>query len=343
MKSINYDFVVTRSPLRISFIGGGTDFPNYFKKNGGVFVSTTINRYIYCTVKKHSQSFKESIRLNYSKNEFVNDLDKIQNQIIRESLIRFSKDFFQPKNLYIGTIGDMRSNSGLGSSSAFSCALDLALLQFTRGNLIEPLELARRACSLELEILKKPIGIQDQFASAYGGLRKYEISRNGEVQASSIELTEPQAEALNKCLLLVDTGLVRNAEEMTKTYSNPNKNQEELMNKILTMAKEFSSKLPQTPPIDIPELLGSMLTNSWESKRKLDRSISSHKIDRLYEHLMNLGCLGGKVVGAGGGGYLLMVVPPNKIERILQSLKKSNILFDNPRISTSGSEVLVKA
>ena len=334
--------MVTRSPLRISFIGGGTDFPKYFEDYGGFFVSTAINRYIYCTIKKHSTSFRENFRLNYSENELVEETSEIKNEIIRGSLKRFSRENFLLDRLYIGTVGDIRSNSGLGSSSAFSCSLDLALAQLTKKPNTNPIEIAQRACQLEIYELNKAIGIQDQWSSAHGGLRQFEILKNGSVKTETVKLTSAQATSINSCLLLVDTGQVRKAENISQNYNIPNSKQQKIIQTIHEKAIQFPAEITRTSPIEIPEMLADCLKSSWELKKSLSSKISNLDIDSLYNQMIRYGCLGGKILGAGGGGYLLMIVPVEKIESIESKLQKENILFDRPAISESGTEVLIK-
>jgi D-glycero-alpha-D-manno-heptose-7-phosphate kinase len=328
--------------MRISFIGGGTDFSKYYEKNEGFFVSTTIDRYIYCTIKNHSTSFKENYRLNYSENELVDSTARIKNDIIRSSLSRFSRENYELERLYIGTIGDIRSNSGLGSSSAFACALDLGLAQLTKNPRLNPSTLAQRACQIEIEHLRKKIGIQDQWASSHGGLRKYAISRDGTVSTKKLKITNAQTAAINECLLLVDTGQSRKAEKISEEYSRPNIRQKRLIYKLHEKALEFPDQLVNTAPKEIPGLLANCLSESWNLKKELSSLISNNEIDLLYEKMIRIGCLGGKILGAGGGGYLLMIAPLNKVEKIESILQKMSILYDKPSISNFGTEVLTK-
>jgi D-glycero-alpha-D-manno-heptose-7-phosphate kinase len=279
--------------------------------------------------------------LNYSEVEFAQTYSQIKNEIIRGSLLRFSKEFHHLDRLYIGTIGDMPSNSGLGSSSAFACALDLALSQLTRNEALTPEILAKRACELEIEILKKPIGIQDQWATAKGGLRWYDVSTSGKVTSGEIELSTEQKQSINSSLLLVDSGNYRNAEQITLSYSNPDKNQEKLLQNLLEKAKKFSKEIATISTEDIPSYLGEQLAFSWDLKKRLSNKITSNAIDDLYQELLSLGCLGGKISGAGGGGYLLMVVPADLSEKIKSHLTSLKILFESPNIYEEGTEVLI--
>jgi len=337
----NYSYIVTRSPLRISLVGGGTDFSKFYSENGGYFISSAINKFIYCTIKRHGTAFDEAYRLNYSDVEMVNRYSEIKNEIIRASLDRFSAEGYFLDRLYIGTIGDMPSNSGLGSSSAFSCALDLGLNQLSSNLPFSPNVLATRACALEIDILKKPIGIQDQWATANGGLRWYQILNDGEVVSGDLNLTNEQKVVLSNSLLLVDTGKFRNAESITKTYSHPDRNQEKLLLKLLHLAQRLGVDLSHVGVDEIPNFLGEQLRYSWDLKKNLSSQVSSSSIDDLYETLLSLGCLGGKISGAGGGGYLLMVAPPERMDFIKSHLTSLKILFETPSVHERGTEVLV--
>ena len=333
---------MTRSPLRVSFFGGGTDFPEFYENNGGFFLSTAIDKYIYCTVKRHSTSFLENFRLNYSDTELVNEIGLIKNDIIRASLERYESENGAIGRLYIGTIGDVRSNSGLGSSSAFAAALDLAL-----ANLVSPQEkppslIAKRACELELNILNKPIGIQDQWATAVGGLNAYTIRADGEVEITNIKLKADKLETLNSCLVLIDTGISRNAESITRTYSSPTINQERNLVRMMEDAKSFTNELQNQNGPGLAKFLGEALHSVWQLKQELHESVTNRHIKNLYSQLISIGCIGGKLLGAGGGGYLLMVVEPSKREEVAAKVSNLGLLLDFPRISESQTEVLAR-
>ena len=333
---------MTRSPLRISFFGGGTDFPEFYEKHGGFFLSAAINKYIYCTVKRHSTSFLENFRLNYSDTEMVNEIGLIKNDIIRASLERYESENGAIGRLYIGTIGDVRSNSGLGSSSAFAAALDLALTNLVSHKDMSPALIAKRACELELNILNKPIGIQDQWATAVGGLNAYTIRADGEVDISNIALSPDKLEILNSCLVLIDTGISRNAESITKTYSSPTGNQEKNLIRMMEIAKSFTEELQSQNESGLAKFLGEALHSAWRLKQELHQSITNEQITDLYSKLISLGCIGGKLLGAGGGGYLLMVVEPSERKEVAEKILKLGLLLDFPKISKSQTGVLAR-
>ena len=335
------NLIITRAPLRISLLGGGSDLPNHFAKYGGYFVSASINRYIYCTLKDHSSSFIEKYRLNYSESELKNEIEEIENDIIRETF----KKFLLPKNrnsrLYLGTIGDIRSNSGLGSSSAFTCALILGINQFIHQKELTPTQIAQEACKIELEDLRKEIGIQDQYASALGNIRKNEILKNGTVISEVINLGPESKKSMDSCLLLVDTQITRNAETISRKYANPDKKQEAAILKLQNLAIEFGKELPDIQPRNIPNFIASALNQSMEVKAKFDKSVIPRNIEEQYRFLIQSGCLGGKLLGAGGGGYFLMIAEPSKIEAVRKVIEDGGFLVDQPKISDTGVEKLL--
>lgn len=322
-------------------MGGGSDLPNHYRKNGGYFVSASINRYIYCTIKDHSSSFIEKYRLNYSETELKNEIEEIENDIIRESFKKFLLPKYKNLRLYLGTIGDIRSNSGLGSSSAFTCALILGINHFIHDKALTPIQIAQEACKLELEDLKKEIGIQDQYASALGNIRKNEILKNGTVVSEVINVGPKSRIAINSCLLLVDTQITRNAETISSKYASPNKKQEAAIFKLQNLAIEFGKELPDIHPRNIPKFIASALNQSMEVKAKFDRSVVPNNIQDQYRFLIQSGCLGGKLLGAGGGGYFLMIAEPSRIEAVRKVIEDSGFLVDQPKISDTGVEKLL--
>lgn len=339
-KMNSLDLVLCRSPLRVSFIGGGTDFPNFYSKHGGTFISATINRYIYTIVKEHSQSFEENYRLNYSETELHKDISEIRNGIVKATLSRYQNQCNDGKSkLYIGTIGDLRSNSGLGSSSAFACSLVKAMAVHQKKSITTE-ELAKEVIDIELKDLMKPIGIQDQLASAYGGLRKFDIDNQGHVKSRRLFVSEEKQKILNNVLFLIDTKIYRNADDVTIHQQKPNHNQEKILLQYVNEVDKFEKILENHADIDFNCYLGEFLHLQWQEKKKISNAISSTYLDEFYEILLKCGFLGGKLTGAGGGGYFLMIAPFDKIFEIETELNFRKIQFDRPNLSYSGTEVL---
>lgn len=325
--------VTTITPLRISFAGGGTDISSFYRKNGGAVVSTTIDKYIYVTVKRHSELFQENYRLSYSKTEHTNSLEEIENDIARECLRLVP---VKPP-LYISTAADLPASSGLGSSSSFAVGL-LNALHAMRGERVSAGQLAEEACHVEIEILQKPIGKQDQYAAAFGGLNLFQFEKNNRVKTEHIWIPNDGISKIFNNLALYWTGLQRDASSILK----------EQVNKMATRETEMLSLLASTrvaydilvsDPFSIRDL-GNLLHCSWQQKRKLASSISNEVIDSIYTKAMTAGCLGGKLAGAGGGGFLILVIDPAVRDTVRTALHDYHEV--NVRYEPQGSRVLFR-
>lgn len=325
--------VTTITPLRISFAGGGTDISSFYRKNGGAVVSTTIDKYIYVTVKRHSELFQENYRLSYSKTEHTNSLEEIENDIARECLRLVP---VKPP-LYISTAADLPASSGLGSSSSFAVGL-LNALHAMRGERVSAGQLAEEACHVEIEILQKPIGKQDQYAAAFGGLNLFQFEKNNRVKTEHIWIPNDGISKIFNNLALYWTGLQRDASSILK----------EQVNKMATRETEMLSLLASTRvayDILVSDLfsirdLGNLLHCSWQQKRKLASSISNEVIDSIYTKAMTAGCLGGKLAGAGGGGFLILVIDPAVRDTVRTALHDYHEV--NMRYEPQGSRVLFR-
>ena len=292
-------------------MGGGTDLPGYYKEHGGEVVSTAIDKYIQVTVKRHSYLFEEAYRLSYSKTEHVNSLEEIENDIARECLRLIPVE----PPLYIGTIADLPASSGLGSSSSFAVGL-LHALHALRGERVTPAQLAEEACEVEINILGNPIGKQDQYAAAFGGLNHIVFKKNDRVEIDHLVLRNTIIEALFTNSVLVWTGMQRSASSilekqshqvasLTDKYAHMTLATGQLKNLFLNAGEDFLAQF------------GGLLTMAWEVKKTLENSISSREIDQLHSELLSMGSLGGKLCGAGGGGFLLEVMTPEDQQKII--------------------------
>lgn len=293
--------IIVQTPLRVSFFGGGTDFPEFYRKYGGGTLSTAINKYIYVVVKSR---FDDYIRLTYTKAELVKNIDNLKHDIVRECL----KHVGITKGIEVITIGDVPAGSGLGSSSAVTVGVLKALYAY-RGVETAAEQLAQEACHIEREILCKPIGIQDQYIAAYGGCRFFEFgkkTKNKEVCLGDI----PDS------LLLFFTGITRSADKILKVQR---KNVAKNINILITMrdlAKNMSKGSWKN------DEFGKSLDIAWQMKKELNHTVSSAKIDKLYQKAKGAGALGGKILGAGGGGFLLLYCPDGTKESVRQALSK---------------------
>lgn len=301
--------IVTRTPLRISFAGGGTDLPDFYEREYGAVLSTAINKYIYVTVKRHSDLFFEHIRINYSKSEEVNRVEEIENDIARECL-RFL--CVEPP-IYISTVGDMPASTGLGGSSSFAVGL-LNALHAYRGERVSAGQLAEEACHIEIDVLRQPIGKQDQYAAAFGGINFFRFSRGGGVTVEPQRLANGALGDLFDHILIFWTGHQRDAstvlaEQKANTCSK--------FESLLTMRQHahLLQLLMNGGHVDTNRF-GQILDETWQLKRQLASTITNDQIDRWYECAKRSGAVGGKLCGAGGGGFLLLLVPPGKQQSV---------------------------
>lgn len=307
--------VTTITPHRISFAGGGTDIPKFYEQYGGAVLSTTIDKYLYVTVKYHSPLFKEKFRLCYSETERTNYLDDIKNSIARECLK------LVPINhpIYISTVSDIPSSTGLGSSSSFAVGL-LHALHLLRGEKVSAGQLAEESSNVEINILNHPIGKQDQYAAAYGGLNYFKFQTNGSVKIEHILPPNNSVNILFDSLLLFWTGVQRKSEDVLKEqYKSINQKREALTN-IKNLVKDCKNTLLKSP-LEI-KTFGNLLDEGWQRKRTLASTISNTKIDKYYQIAISNGAYGGKIAGAGGGGFLILVCDPDNKENLKRKLSE---------------------
>jgi D-glycero-alpha-D-manno-heptose-7-phosphate kinase len=305
--------VTTRTPLRISFFGGGTDFPDYYRRDYGAVVSTTIDKYVYVTVKPHGPLFDEAFRLNYFKAEHVTAVEEIENDIAREA-IRFCN---MNRRLYISTVADVPAGSGLGSSSSFAVGL-LHAFHTMKGQRITPAELAGSACRIEIDLIGKPIGKQDQYASAYGGLNYIRFNANDRVSITPLSLSEKNVGLLFLNLLLFWTGISRSADDILADQKQRIANNMRLLDATREIA-DRACELLHEPVLSIP-LFGELLHEAWTVKQHLSPRIAEDRISTWYRRGLEAGAHGGKLCGAGGGGFLLFCAPPERHAAVKASL-----------------------
>jgi D-glycero-alpha-D-manno-heptose-7-phosphate kinase len=319
--------IIVQTPLRISFFGGGTDFPDFFRKEGGCVLSSAIDKYIFVTIKKR---FDRKLRIGYTQTEMVDDLDQIHHELIRESLRLARID----RGVEITTMGDIPSEgSGLGSSSTVTVGALHAMYAYL-GEIVPAERLAREACEVEIEILKRPIGIQDQYIAAYGGLRFFEFLPNGQVTAEKIQLSLEAQRSLNNNFMLFFTGMSRNSSTILKEQVGNLKDRLNELRELKYMAHEARCAI-ETGDFDE---LGVLLHQSWELKKRLADTISNGQINEMYESARGAGAIGGKIAGAGGGGFLLLYVP---IEHQNKVRTKLNGLQELPfRLEADGTKVI---
>ena len=319
--------IIVQTPLRISFFGGGTDFPSFFMDEGGCVLSSAIDKYIFVTVKER---FDKKLRIGYTQTEMVDDLDSIHHDLIRESLrltgIR--------EGLEITTMGDIPSEgSGLGSSSTVTVGALHALYAYS-GEIVSADRLAREACGIEIDTLKKPIGIQDQYIAAYGGLRFIEFKQDGEVGVEKVKIYAEAHRALNDNFLLFYTGVSRKADSVLHEQRSNIKDRLTELREIKQMAYQARAYIES----ENFDSFGALLNQSWELKKRLSSTISNGRINDIYEAAQRAGAIGGKVAGAGGGGFLLLYVPYEKQKSVRSALSD---LQELPfRLESDGTKVI---
>jgi D-glycero-alpha-D-manno-heptose-7-phosphate kinase len=319
--------IIVQTPLRISFFGGGTDFPSFFMEEGGCVLSSAIDKYIFVSVKER---FDNKLRVGYTQTEMVDSVDDIQHELIREALrmtgIRAS--------IEVTTMGDIPSEgSGLGSSSTVTVGALHALYTYL-GEIVSAEKLARDACNIEMNILKKPIGIQDQYIAAYGNLRYFEFMPDGQVRVEKVPLDTETRRGFNDRFLLFFTGVSRRADNILREQKENIKDRIAILREIKQMVHEARTVLASG---DF-DAFGLLMHESWRLKKSLAGSITNGAIDDLYELARRSGAIGGKITGAGGGGFLLLYVPYEKQLSVRKALCE---LQELPfRLESDGTKVI---
>ena len=302
--------IISRTPLRVSFSGGGTDLKAYYKYGKGAVTSTAINKYIYITVNKR---FDDTIRVGYSKTEIVNDVSKIQHDLVRECM----KFTGIEKGIEITSIADVPlRGTGLGSSSSFTVGLLNALYAF-KGEFKSAERLAKEACKIEIDIVKEPIGKQDQYIVAYGGLQHIQFNSDESVFVDPIICSKAVKEELQQNLLMFYTGLVRRANSVLSEQTKNTPNKKDILDEMTRLAVELKESLNNNNLKDF----GTILHKGWKFKKQLASSITNNLIEDIYEKAIKTGASGGKILGAGGGGFLLFYCEKEKQDKVRETLK----------------------
>ena len=310
--------VTTMTPHRISFAGGGTDYPEFYKKYGGSVINSTINKYLFVTVKAHGEIFSEKYRLMYSKTELCNKISEIKNNIARECL----KLVPVTPPITISTTSDLHPESGTGSSSCFAVGLLNALHTF-RGERVSPGQLAHEACKIEIEKLKKTSGKQDQYAAAFGGINKFIFDKNGEIQIVPIKISSDNISDLFFNLKMLWTGQKRDSSKIARSYKLSGSNLDNIMKfkkMVLTFQKEIEKNKLNYKNI------GLLIKESWTAKKTLSNSISPRIINNFSKKLNKLDVQGHRLLGAGGGGFFLCLLDSNKLKKVRKNFSKSKLI-----------------
>lgn len=305
--------IITKTPLRVSFFGGGTDFPEYFSRKGGAVLGTAIDKYVYLSVMRFpSELFDYSVRLAYRKVECVTDVAHIEHAPFREILRHCGIE----KNVEINVAADLPSFSGLGTSSSFTVGLIKALNAYG-GRHISALDLATQAINIEREVLHEAVGFQDQTFAAFGGFNVIQFSGPDNINVERVVVGHDRLQELDQSLMMFFTGLTRRAQDVEKSKLKNLVAIEENLGRMQRLVEEAHSSLTSNRSLSE---FGALLDKTWKEKRSLDPAVSNAQIDHMYDVAMTAGALGGKLLGAGGGGFLLFFVPPERKAKVRAAL-----------------------
>ncbi len=320
--------IITQTPLRVSFAGGGTDFPDFYEKHGGCVVSSAIDKFVYCIVKER---FDDKIYVNYSKKEIVDSIDQLEHELVREAMRKVGVK----KAVEISFLSDIPAEgSGLGSSSSVTVGVLNALYNYT-GETPSAERLAREACEIEIGILEKPIGVQDQYIAAYGGLRCFQFGPGRDIKVEPVKATRAVLADMDNMLMLFFTGKTRQASSILSEQKSNIAAKADVLREMTRQAGEVREMVEAG---DV-EGLGQLLHRGWEAKRKLAKGVSNNEMDEVYERAVKAGALGGKISGAGGGGFFLLCVPSNKRQAVRHALDN---LQEMPfRLERGGSRIVL--
>ena len=324
--------IVTRTPVRISLGGGGTDLPAYYSKYGGSLVSAAIDKYIYIMVNRR---FENSIRIGYSKTEIVHNVEDIEHPIVREAMKLVGVD----GGIEIVSIADVPSNTGLGTSSSFTVGLLKALHHFKR-EILPNHVLAEEACRIEMDMLGEPIGKQDQYMGALGGITALEIDRNGKVSAESLTFTNHTMDELESNTLLFYTGVRRSASEVLKDQSSALHEDHDGVTEAMHTIKEIGLAIRAALERGDIHAFGELLDAHWKTKKQLSSKVTFGKVDEWYDLAKKNGALGGKLMGAGGGGFFMFYCDNNK-NRLRDAMAAEGLVEMRFKIDPEGSKVVM--
>jgi D-glycero-alpha-D-manno-heptose-7-phosphate kinase len=326
--------IITRSPLRISLGGGGTDLPSYYRKYEGFLISAAINKYVYINLH---DTFVDNLIIKYSKMEEVHHIDDIKHPIIRESLKLLG---YEAHYLEIASLADIPAGTGLGSSGSFTCSL-LKALHAHKNNIITPADLAEQACHIEIDILKEPVGKQDQYTSAFGGINCFTFSKNDRVRAEKLNISQETLYNLEDHLLLFFSGYSRSASKVLKEQDDKSKNDDHSMIDNLHFVKELGYKSKIAFEQGDLEEFANLMNVHWEHKKQRSDAMSNNRINTWHDVAMKNGALGGKLIGAGGGGFLMFYTEDTK--KLRHAMMQEGLQEVRFRFDFEGSKVVTSS
>jgi D-glycero-alpha-D-manno-heptose-7-phosphate kinase len=322
--------IICRTPFRISFFGGGTDYPGWYRSHGGAVLATTIDKYCYLTCRYLPPFFEHRLRVVYRKIETCTSVEEITHPSVRETLRFLRID----RGVELHHDGDLPARSGMGTSSAFTVGL-LNALHALRGEITTRSQLARESLYLEQEVLEETVGSQDQIMAAYGGLRHIRFHPNGEFAIDPLILPPARIAELKSHLMLFYTGIARTAADVARSYVEgleARRRQLRIMKELVDESIDILAS-----GMDICSF-GELLHESWQAKRSLSAKVSNSEVDSLYDRARSAGALGGKLTGAGGGGFLLLFVEPDKQSAVVRAL--DGLIHVPFEFESSGSQII---
>ena len=323
--------IITRSPLRISLGGGGTDLPSYYRQHEGFLIAAAIDKYVYITLH---DTFQKEIIIKYSNTERVQRPEQIQHPIIRESLKLLN---IRSDNFELASLADIPAGTGLGSSSSFTCALLKALHTYNK-TFIKPDDLAEEACHIEIDILKEPIGKQDQYISAFGGINCFTFCKNNQVKTKELNISKDTLYNLEDHLLLFFTGYSRSASNVLKEQDEKSKGNDPAMIENLHFVKDLGYKSKVAFESGNLEEFADIMNIHWEHKKQRSNAMSNDRINTWYDIAMKNGALGGKLIGAGGGGFLMFYAEDTK--KLRKTMAREGLQEVRFRFDFDGSKVV---
>ncbi|MGO8990633.1 MAG: kinase [bacterium] len=334
--------IISRTPFRISFFGGGTDYPAWYRKYGGSVLVTTINKYCYLSCRYFPPFFEHKFRIVYIKSEDCKTVEEISHPAVRE-ILRYLK---WDRGVEIHHVGDLPARGGMGSSSSFTVGL-LHALYAMQGRMLSKKQLAMESIHIEQEILRETVGSQDQVSTAYGGLNHIIFQENGEIIVKPVTLSQERIHQLESHLMLFYTGIKRTASDVAQSYVNNIEEKRRQMETMTGLVDESIAVLNSDR--DIIDF-GRLLHEAWKIKCSFSDRVSNSSVDEIYTKAVSTGAIGGKIAGAGGGGFMLLFVPPERKEQVREGLKNlvhvpfrfeghgSQIIFYDPEEDFSGVE-----
>lgn len=322
--------IISRTPFRVSFLGGGTDYPKWYLRHGGQVLATTINKYCYITCRHRPPFMEHRIRLAYMRIENCQTIDEISHPVIREVLRFLDLD----EGLEIHHDADLPGRSGMGSSSSFTVGL-LQALHAHKGEMVSKKQLAREAIYVEQELLGETVGSQDQTLAAHGGLHHVNFGSDGKIVVSPLTISRQRREELNRHVMLFYTGIKRTASDVAASYVESLDEKARALERLTEMVDEGIEILNSGDDLTG---FGELLHEAWQNKRSLSKLTTNSKVDEIYEAARSAGAIGGKLTGAGGGGFMLLFAPPERHGAVIERLER--LLHVPITFDSSGSQVI---